>query len=185
MKKTIAHPAGTAPARTRAAGGRPRLGTVIPHIVGGRLIHYDVRIVFNDGTKSGPIHLDDPLVTDEAEARKIAAEWSAMAARGEIVSTAPPPSPSGELEGWVYFAAAGSAIKIGWTGGAPEKRLKELGTGSARDLHLLGAIPAKRHLERELHRAFAGHRLRGEWYRNVREIRAYAAAHGTYQQGGR
>lgn len=85
MKTTIAH----APARRRV--GRPHVGTVYPH-----RDHFDVRITWPDGTRSTPIHLNDPPITDRAEAVRIAAEWSAMAARGEIVrdGTAPVKAPA-------------------------------------------------------------------------------------------
>lgn len=46
----------------------------------------------------------------------------------------------------------------------PERRLRELSTGSPVELRLLGSIPAGRTVERLLHETFKEHRIRGEWY---------------------
>jgi len=65
------------------------------------------------------------------------------------------------------------AVKIGFTDGDPEARLRSLQTGSASLLELVAVIPdAPIGVERELHRRFAGARLRtnGEWFEDSVEI---------------
>ena len=70
--------------------------------------------------------------------------------------------------GCVYFVQAeiGGPIKIGFTQGKPEVRLKALQTGSPFKLVLLKVIPkVTREQEWELHRRFSAYRLHGEWFR--------------------
>jgi hypothetical protein len=43
------------------------------------------------------------------------------------------------------------------------------------DLSVLALLEGSRQLERELHRRFAVYRLRGEWFRDVPEIRDFFA----------
>lgn len=74
---------------------------------------------------------------------------------------------------FVYILQDGTDghIKIGWAAN-PFDRLKQLQTGNSRQLRLLycedlgskcGAVRA----ERMLHKEFAGHRVRGEWFRFI------------------
>lgn len=81
-------------------------------------------------------------------------------------------------EGCVYFIeSVGSGhIKIGWTGGEPEQRLKQLQTGSACVLKLLGSIPGSQSLESKLHEEFASLRHNGEWFHGTGELRKYIAS---------
>jgi hypothetical protein len=46
----------------------------------------------------------------------------------------------------------------------PEKRLKELSTGSPYHLHLLAAVEWNDEIERLIHAAFKGRRVAGEWF---------------------
>jgi hypothetical protein len=72
----------------------------------------------------------------------------------------------------VYFIEAdmpGSPVKIGWTNRRPEERLIDLRVGTPVALHLLGVIPGDEHLEAMLHRHFADHHVRGEWFSLTRE----------------
>jgi len=56
------------------------------------------------------------------------------------------------------------AIKIG-VATDPEKRLSMLQIGSVDRLKILGTMPGLQEKEAELHRQFAGIRIRGEWFR--------------------
>lgn len=67
----------------------------------------------------------------------------------------------------IYFVVAPNSrsVKIGYTGGDPEKRLAQLQTGCPERLALLGAVDGGVDRERELHQRFALQRLTGEWFR--------------------
>lgn len=66
--------------------------------------------------------------------------------------------------GLTYFIQAGDGpVKIGSTHGDPNRRLKELQTGSSEPLRLLGTLDGAE-WERELHERFAEWRLHGEWF---------------------
>lgn len=82
----------------------------------------------------------------------------------------------GDRVGYVYGISDGSAIKIGWSAGHPTSyngRLSQLQTASAAELQLVGAVVGTQLDERSLHRRFAEHRIRGEWFRHVPEIVEY------------
>jgi len=68
--------------------------------------------------------------------------------------------------GFVYVAAAGPHVKIGWAINV-EYRLAALQTGCPVRLELLKAFDGSRATEAELHRRFAEQRTTGEWF--VRE----------------
>lgn len=71
----------------------------------------------------------------------------------------------------VYFIqAATGPIKIGFTTGKVETRLKELQPGNPDPLVLLAWIPAPKEKEAELHRQFAHLLIRGEWFRPAVEL---------------
>lgn len=66
----------------------------------------------------------------------------------------------------IYYIActATERLKIGYTQGEPEVRLKQLQTGSAADLRLMACHSGTLDDERQLHTKFASQRLRGEWF---------------------
>lgn len=67
--------------------------------------------------------------------------------------------------GYVYVihALGTSRVKIGYSAD-PEKRLRELQTGSPFELRLLAKWPGSLDSELSAHRAFADHRCVGEWF---------------------
>ena len=72
----------------------------------------------------------------------------------------------------VYFARAGADgpwVKIG-TAAHPEDRVRALDTGSPFPLVLMRVIDGSDAVERWLHRHFAAHRLKGEWFNFVPEM---------------
>jgi hypothetical protein len=73
----------------------------------------------------------------------------------------------------VYFITAREVgrVKIG-CGYDPWDRLERLKTGSPVELALEAVIDGSYDEERELHRQFAGHRIRGEWFNLCPEIEA-------------
>lgn len=81
----------------------------------------------------------------------------------------------------IYFIQDTSVlnIKIGFTAGDAEKRLRELQTGSPCGLVVLATIPGEKALERTLHERFASARVHGEWFRPVPELIAEAKAVAT------
>lgn len=67
-------------------------------------------------------------------------------------------------EGWVYVVRAGDAVKIGFTSGCPHKRVRDLQTGSAVRLRLIGLKRTTKAEEREFHQMLDGYRMHGEWF---------------------
>lgn len=78
----------------------------------------------------------------------------------------------------IYFIqdAAAHLIKIGYTEGDSEGRLKALQTGNPSGLVLLATVPGDKAEERRLHELFAHARDRGEWFRPVPEVLKYLLA---------
>jgi hypothetical protein len=76
-----------------------------------------------------------------------------------------------EAVSWVYFAQLGDGgpIKIG-VAKNPRKRIAGMQTACPQPLRCLATIPGDASRERELHRRFAPHRLRREWFRPAPEI---------------
>jgi hypothetical protein len=73
--------------------------------------------------------------------------------------------------GFVYIIQAiGTArVKLGYSI-EPEKRLRELQTGSPYELALLSKWRARPATERRLHREFAEYRVKGEWFELPRQL---------------
>lgn len=73
--------------------------------------------------------------------------------------------------GTVYFLAAIApdhetvAVKIGFSGGDLNERIRNLQTASPFPLDLYSTMPGTKRDERELHKRFADHRLNGEWFK--------------------
>lgn len=69
------------------------------------------------------------------------------------------------VSGTIYVIGYGPYVKIGWTKGELEGRLKGLRTGAPEPLVVYGTIQGTMAEERELHARFADYRLQGEWFR--------------------
>ena len=74
----------------------------------------------------------------------------------------------------IYFieAIGQDRIKIGKPRD-PKNRLRQLQTGNAFKLQLLGVIVDKASRESELHALFAQDRIQGEWFRDTARLRSY------------
>ena len=72
--------------------------------------------------------------------------------------------------GHIYLVKSRDKVKIGFTSGDPEARLRALQTGSAHRLRLVNVIRGTAKEERELHRLFADLRAGGEWFYERRKI---------------
>lgn len=72
----------------------------------------------------------------------------------------------------IYYIAccATERLKIGYTRGEPEVRLKQLQTGSAADLRLMAYHAGSIEDEKFLHSKFASQRRRGEWFEMSEEL---------------
>ena len=79
--------------------------------------------------------------------------------------------------GFVYFIEAISVnrIKIGYSDN-PDKRIKQLLTGSALALEMRAVMPGSQATEKELHQRFSHLRIENEWFEFNDEIRQYIAA---------
>lgn len=67
----------------------------------------------------------------------------------------------------IYFIRAGDSgnIKIGYTSGSAQNRMRQLQTGNIFDLELLGTIPGEMRDEKSMHEVLSDYSLRGEWFR--------------------
>lgn len=77
--------------------------------------------------------------------------------------------------GYVYFITNGENIKIGYTKNSVRKRLKQLNTGSDRQLYLLGYMEGTMADEKNLHLIFETYKIRenGEWFEASENILNY------------
>lgn len=66
--------------------------------------------------------------------------------------------------GFVYFAVAGDAVKIGFSI-KPTERVKSLQTSATEYVEVVRLIPGTDQTERYFHGHFERYRLRGEWFR--------------------
>jgi hypothetical protein len=75
----------------------------------------------------------------------------------------------------IYYIActATERMKIGYTRGEPEVRLKQLQTGSASTLRLIACHQGSPESERRLHEQFASDRIRGEWFNTSDALREH------------
>lgn len=74
----------------------------------------------------------------------------------------------------VYFVKAGVAVKIGYTEGHLESRLKAVQQYSACEIELLCSVDGGRKEENRVHKKFLHLRLRGDWYAATPELIEFA-----------
>jgi hypothetical protein len=77
-----------------------------------------------------------------------------------------PTLPKRRTVGIVYGIGYADKIKIGWVKEDLATRLSALQVSSPEDLRVLARITGGRDTERYLHKKFAEHRIRGEWFFN-------------------
>jgi hypothetical protein len=99
---------------------------------------------------------------------------SAAKANGKVMKAA-----NDNATSYVYFITDGEAIKIG-KADKPKSRLSGLQTSHHKPLRFLATMPGGAELERELHGVFAQFRIRGEWFKDCREIRDFINRHGDH-----
>lgn len=73
-------------------------------------------------------------------------------------------------DGEVYFVEAGPFVKIGYSRKST-KRFTELQTSCPYEIKLLGFVRGSIGYERRLHRIFAKHHARGEWFHLSDDLR--------------
>lgn len=74
------------------------------------------------------------------------------------------------ITGFVYFARRGPNVKIGFSS-SPPKRLRDLEMAAGQPFDEVVTMRGNRALEQRYHRRFQEHRVQGEWFRFVDEIR--------------
>lgn len=77
--------------------------------------------------------------------------------------------------GYIYFLLSEKmdAVKIGFTRGKIEKRLREWKTWHPYDFDVLKVLEGTMIEERLLHRRFWKDKIRGEWFRYSEELKEY------------
>lgn len=73
---------------------------------------------------------------------------------------------------YVYFIACGRRIKIGISRQV-QRRFRDIGLQQERIAQLLGTITGSFEREKAIHKDLRQYRLKGEWFRNCDEVRAY------------
>lgn len=73
---------------------------------------------------------------------------------------------------FVYFIRDGEMVKIGRST-APVSRMLSLAGGNGRQLEMLGTMPGDHKREKALHRRFARHHIKGEWFHLAAPILEY------------
>jgi hypothetical protein len=93
--------------------------------------------------------------------------------------------PKHQFTGKMYFVRdeAMQAIKIGYTEGDPEERVRQLQTGNAGKLTLLHQMPGTRKDENYWHTHFAYARIGGEWFRPEPELLKAIEDHKASKNG--
>lgn len=71
---------------------------------------------------------------------------------------------------YVYFFGTLGRIKIGISRNV-EQRFREIEKHTAHPLILIGYIDGSSHIERSIHAHLSSHRLKGEWFADVPEVR--------------
>ena len=75
-----------------------------------------------------------------------------------------------KLKTWVYFATYdGGPIKIGLTKDL-NKRLRQLNTGTDKDIYYIGAVRGGYTHEKHIHHKFKHLRLKNEWFEKCGEL---------------
>ena len=69
----------------------------------------------------------------------------------------------------IYVISSGDAIKVGYSE-TPEKRLKQLQTGSSKPLFLLNTFWGDKQIEQKLHQALRDYSLQGEWFVSCKQV---------------
>lgn len=87
---------------------------------------------------------------------------------------------------YVYFIQRGNSgpVKVG-VAKDPKHRLKQLQTGNAEELKLLGTIPGGTELEQILHERFSRDRMKGEWFHPNADILNFVLNYGSYTYCGK
>lgn len=76
---------------------------------------------------------------------------------------------------YVYFIRNGTTVKIGHSA-SPRDRMRDMGTSNHATLEMLAILPGGVIRERALHKKFAKHRIKGEWFNLVPQITKYLAS---------
>jgi hypothetical protein len=82
---------------------------------------------------------------------------------------------AGKKIGYIYFLLSEKtgAVKIGFTRGTIEKRLKNTSAWSPYDYDVLKIIDGTMIEERALHKMFVADKIRGEWFHYSDELKKF------------
>ncbi|NHT75883.1 GIY-YIG nuclease family protein [Rhizobiaceae bacterium CRRU44] len=75
--------------------------------------------------------------------------------------------------GSIYFIQSRRMVKIGFTAGKADQRLRKLQIGSGEPLLLLGSVEGDQIVEKQLHWRFKNHHSHGEWFFIAGSLRTY------------
>ena len=111
---------------------------------------------------------------DEMKAVRNSPELKALRNLGKATS----PKGGRPTGGTVYFmqGAGGGCIKIGFTGGHPELRRRDLQTGSPIDLKIIHHVKGSRNDEAWAHHHFRNSHSHGEWFWPSRDLMEFIAS---------
>jgi uncharacterized protein YozE (UPF0346 family) len=125
-------------------------------------------------TKSDFIDFVEVNMKDfDTQNEDILEEWEKLEEKLKLWGFAP--SPPIEKSGCVYFIQSQGThtIKIGYTAGQAQNRLKALQTAHPYQLNILATLPGDQNYEKLLHQRFAEYRLKGEWFEPHPDLLAF------------
>jgi hypothetical protein len=88
------------------------------------------------------------------------------------------------IVGNIYFTGYGPYIKIGFTKGPVELRVRELAVAAPEELIIYAVARGGIDDEKALHKRFSNLRLRGEWFKHEGELAAHVVAVREAQPDG-
>ncbi len=75
--------------------------------------------------------------------------------------------------GYIYFAQCRDTIKIGFSRGHPDARLRAFQTGNPDPVTLIAVIPSCMSVEKAIHHHLKAYTLSGEWFQAAPEVMAW------------
>lgn len=122
---------------------------------------------YYQANRSGPRDSRGPVIRLPDDPSSQAFEEAVLAAGNTSSPVKPRTFEKGA--GYVYFLVSGAYVKIGFTT-KPAGRLSALSTGLGAGVQAFVLVPGSRSMESDLHREFAGDRVRAEWFKATTKL---------------
>lgn len=131
----------------------------------GRLHMQRAEVMYADTEAAARRHYEDPGWLEPMVERWIEDPWPTVGRQPQQKLDKP-----GTV--YVFDDKPGGRVKVGWTAGPIEKRLRGVSTAAGVLLTLRNTRPGTRADEQEIHGRLAAWRLHGEWFQRTPEVLA-------------